>query len=124
MVYLTLACHEEDPRRNVQVSFALPQGMKSGHVFRILIHIDTVEDLLFYHYPREELLADGRVQWRDFHWQLGRADGELDEDDLHPPTAHCRWDRDLSLRRREDDDEDREPKRPRNRGFLSRVRLH
>jgi hypothetical protein len=37
-----------------------------------------------YHYPREELLADGKVAWRDFHWQWGHLDGELEETDLHP----------------------------------------
>jgi hypothetical protein len=58
--------------------------MKNVHVFRILIRIEVVEDLLFYHYPREELLADGKVPWRDFRWQWGRADGELGESDLHP----------------------------------------
>jgi hypothetical protein len=50
--------------------------MKNAHVFKILIHLDVVEDLLFYHYPKE-LLAYGKVSWRDFEWQFGRPDGEL-----------------------------------------------
>jgi hypothetical protein len=50
--------------------------MKNAHMFKILIHLDVVEDLLFYHYPKE-LLAYGKVSWRDFEWQFGRPDGEL-----------------------------------------------
>jgi hypothetical protein len=34
----------------------------------VLIHIDAIEDLLFYHYPREELLADGKIPRRGFNW--------------------------------------------------------
>jgi hypothetical protein len=42
--------------------------MRKGHVFKILIHIDVVEDLLFSHYPREELIVDEKIPWRDFVW--------------------------------------------------------
>jgi hypothetical protein len=48
------------------------------------VHIDVVEDLMFYHYPHEKLIADGKVPWRDFNWQLGRTDGDLDEEEIHP----------------------------------------
>jgi hypothetical protein len=41
--------------------------------------------LLFYHHPRDELIQDGKVPWQEFKWQMGRADGDLDEEDLHPP---------------------------------------
>jgi hypothetical protein len=44
----------------------------------VLVHIDVVEYLLFYHYPWEQLIADGRIPWRDFFWQFGRVDGDLD----------------------------------------------
>jgi hypothetical protein len=53
-------------------------------VFRVLIHIDAVDDLMFYHYPREVLIADGKIPWRDFNWQYGRAGGDLDDEELHP----------------------------------------
>jgi hypothetical protein len=43
-------------------------GDEKGHVFKILIHIDVVEDLLFSHYPREELIVDEKIPWRDFVW--------------------------------------------------------
>jgi hypothetical protein len=56
-------------------------------VFTVLVHIDAVEDLLFYHHPREDLIADGKVPWKDFLWQFGRADGEIEEDELHPATV-------------------------------------
>lgn len=94
MVFLTLAKH--DPRHDAKVHFTMPRSAKKGHVFRVLIHIDKVEDLLFYHFLREELITDGRVQWRDFYWQHGWADGELDEDELHPPEDSCCLDRQLN----------------------------
>jgi hypothetical protein len=68
MVYLSLAEFEADLRRAAQVHFVRPRGTKSAHVFRVLIHIDAVEDLMFYHYPREELIEDGKVPWREFRW--------------------------------------------------------
>jgi hypothetical protein len=67
-VFLTLTKFEQSSRGNMQVHFVRPRGMKQSHVFRVLIHIDVVEDLLFYHYPRDELLADGKVPWREFAW--------------------------------------------------------
>jgi hypothetical protein len=52
--------------REAHAQFARPGEVKQPHVFKILIHIDVVEDLLFYHYPRDELIVDGKVPWRDF----------------------------------------------------------
>lgn len=121
-VYLTLLKHEVVPWRNARVHFVRPRNMKKGHVFKILIHIDVVEDLMFYQFPREELLADGKVPWRDFHWQFGRADGELEEDELlPPPTRFCCHDHDYPRHPRDDDDHDREHKRSRPREILRRV---
>lgn len=122
-VFFTLAKYEPDPKKNAQVYFTRPRGMKPGFVFKVLIHIDVVEDLMFYHYPRDELLADGRMPWRDFNWELGRADGDLlDDDILPPPTRHCGDDRVTHWRPRDDgDDRDRDQQRSRPRGILRRV---
>jgi hypothetical protein len=92
-------------------------------VFKILVHIDAVEDLMFYHYPREELIADGKVPWRDFSWQFGRADGDLDEEELHPPGSNCEPDEGRYHRHPRDveDDHVRSRKRPHSRGFFSRM---
>jgi hypothetical protein len=38
-------------------------------VFRALLHIDAIEDLMFYHFPRDELLANGKV---NFHGRVAR----------------------------------------------------
>lgn len=97
--------------------------MKPGFVFKVIIHIDAVEDLTFYHYPRDELLADGKTPWRDFHWEFGYADGELLDDDFPPPpTRHCGDDRLAHWHRRDDDeDRDRESRRSNPRGILNRV---
>lgn len=120
IVFRTLAKH--DPRQSAQVHFTMPRSANKGHVFRVFIHIDKVEDLLFYHYPWEELIADGRVQWRDFYWQHGQADGELDEEELHPPEDNCRLDRQRFWHYRDDDDEnDHGHKRSKGRGFMGRV---
>jgi hypothetical protein len=89
VVFLSLAMHERDPMASAQVHFVRPRSAKWSHVFRILVHINAVEDLLFYHYPREELIVDSKVPWRDFSWQLGRADGELEGEELYPPTRSC-----------------------------------
>jgi hypothetical protein len=66
VVFLTLSTFEVDARRDAQIHFVRPKGMKHTHIFKILIHIDVVEDLSFYHFPREELLADGKVSWWEF----------------------------------------------------------
>jgi hypothetical protein len=104
-VFLAMAHHEPNPRRGSQIHMVRPRAALNCNVFKILIHIDAIEDLMFYHYPREELLADGKIPWRDFSWQYGRADGDLEEEDLHPVTKACGQ---TPLRRpRDDDDQDR-----------------
>jgi hypothetical protein len=77
------------------VHFSRPRGVKHAHVFRVLIHINAIEDLMFYHHPREELITDGKVSWKEFAWRPRHADGELDEDDLHPNLQRC--DKDLTF---------------------------
>ncbi|KAK3158167.1 hypothetical protein QOZ80_2AG0133740 [Eleusine coracana subsp. coracana] len=121
VVYLTLLKHEVDPWRNASVHFVRLRGMKKVQVFKVFIHIDSVEDLLFYHYPREDLLAEGRVPWRDFQWQYGKADGELEEDELRPPTRYCGPDQDHHWQPRDDEDRDKDHKRPHPAAFLRRV---
>jgi hypothetical protein len=71
----------------------------------VLIHIDTVEDLLFYHHPREELIEDGKVPWKEFVWRSGHTDGDLEEEELHPLTMNCGQDN-LPKRHHWDDDDD------------------
>jgi hypothetical protein len=52
-MFLTLTMKELEVGCVGQVHFTRPKGMKKAHVFKVLIHLDVVEDLLFYHYPRE-----------------------------------------------------------------------
>jgi hypothetical protein len=119
VVFLTLIKNEADGLSYSQVNFVGPRGIKNAHVFKVLVHIDVVEDLLFYHYPREELLADGKVPWREFSWQKGQPDGEQNEDFVEPISRCCgaqsEW------RRRDEEDEDRDNKRPRSHSILKRV---
>jgi hypothetical protein len=68
MVFLTLTWFEQNAGRNLPLHFSRPKAMKKSHVSRILVHIDVVEDLIFYHFPRKELIADGKVPWHDFAW--------------------------------------------------------
>jgi hypothetical protein len=50
------------------------------------------------------------------------ADGELDEDELHPPpTRHCHQETPLRCHPWDDDEGDGYQKRPRARSFISRV---
>jgi hypothetical protein len=121
MVYLSLAKHEVQERNMVQVHRFRPRSIKHAHVFHVLIHIDAVEDLLFYHHPREELVQDGKVPWREFMWQFGRVDGNLDEEDLHPPTRHCEQDPPSSRRRPRDDDDEGDYHKAMPRSFMSKI---
>jgi hypothetical protein len=91
VVFLTLSSFEADQNREVQVHFVRPREMKQANVFRIIIHLE-VEDLMFYHYPREELLADGKIPWREFPWRFRCPDGELQEEDdpVLPPRSCSR----------------------------------
>jgi hypothetical protein len=84
VVSLTLT--EPEPNLlTTQVHFVRPREAIKGHVFKILIHLDVMEDLMFYHYLREEPLADGKVPLREFPWQYGQPDGNDLSDYLHPP---------------------------------------
>jgi hypothetical protein len=57
---------EQEPRHNELVRFNHLRATKQCHIFKVLIHIDAVEDLMFYHFSREELIADVKVPWKDF----------------------------------------------------------
>jgi hypothetical protein len=61
MAYLTLVDRPGDPRLDAHMHFSRPWNVKRGHVFRILVHIDSVEDLSFYHQPQDQLIADGKI---------------------------------------------------------------
>jgi hypothetical protein len=107
-----------NPCQNL-IHFVRPRGVKTTHVFKILIHIDVVEDLLFYHYPRDEMIADGKVPWRDMVWHYGLPDGDLDEDGENsfiPVTRNCGSDE--PLRRQPRDDIDRDQRCPRSRDLF------
>jgi hypothetical protein len=99
-----------------------PRDVLHSNVFKILGHIDSVEDMMFYRYPRWELIDDGKVPWRDFNWQFGRPDGNLGEEELHPLTRFCgATDRYNCRHPSDDDDQDRDKKHSSARGLLSRV---
>jgi hypothetical protein len=66
-------------------------------------------------------VQDGRVPWREFMWQFGRVDGDLDEEDLHPPTWHCEQDPPSSRRRPRDDDDEGDYHKARPRSFMSKI---
>jgi hypothetical protein len=121
LVYFTLTKHNPLDGRQAQVHFSRPREIKQGHVFRVIIHIVVVEDLLFYHYPREELLADGKIPWREFSWQYGRLDGEIDDDEIQPPTRFYGRDMTPHKQPRDDEDGDRFLKRSRSRSFIGGV---
>lgn len=108
MVYLSLTNLGNNRRQRTAVSFVGPRNVKGAVTYRVFIHLDYVEDLFFHQNPPDELHAKGRVPFREFVWEYGRADGDFDDEDHLQPPRHCndgaegRWDR------REDDDEDRD----------------
>jgi hypothetical protein len=117
-VYLTITKHDLLSRRGGRIQFSRPRAPKQGHVFEVFIHIDTVEDLMFYHYPWDELIADGKVPRREFSWQMGRADGDLDVDETQPSTRYCASG---TLPRRHWRDDDKTLQRQKERSFFNRV---
>jgi hypothetical protein len=120
-VYLTIIKNEDDGLSYSQVHFIWPRGVKKAHVFKILPHIDVVDDLLFYHYPREEMLADGKTPWREFVWKQGRPDGEPSEDGLEPVARSCGFDDRPRWYMEDDGDDDRDQKHPRSHSFLRQM---
>jgi hypothetical protein len=120
MVFLNLFNHEAEQSRDVQIHFFRPTGVKKVHVFKILIHLDVVEYLMFCHYPQEELLAFGKTPWSLFVWHFGCPDRDSDDDDgipsprLYTPTMEPRW-------HPRDDEDDRDHKRSQACGILRRA---
>jgi hypothetical protein len=82
-VYLSIA-KKDSSAANPHVHFVRPRQAIHCNVFRILIHIDAIEDLMLYHFPREDLVAGGKIPWWEFNWQFGRADRDLGEEVMHP----------------------------------------
>jgi hypothetical protein len=117
VVFLTLTEFEAEQHNN-HLHFVRPRGMQHAHVTKVLIHIDVVEDLAFYHYPCEDLVADGKVPWRDFTWHSRRPDGEIEEDKVNPPTRFCSFFADPRWSRHGDDNDH---KRHMQRGFMHQV---
>jgi hypothetical protein len=76
---------------------------------------------LFYHYPREELIADGKVPWRDFIWQYNQPNGEMDDKEFNPIAKNCGPDLGDRTVPHDDDEDDRLHKRQRAPGILRRV---
>jgi hypothetical protein len=60
VVFLTLTKLEPE-RYGVQIHLVRPGEMQQSHMFKVFIHIDIIEDLSFYHFPCEELVADGKI---------------------------------------------------------------
>jgi hypothetical protein len=119
-MFLTLL-EKEFGATTAQVHFVRPREVRKAHVFKVLIHLDVVEDLLFYHHPREELVADGKVPWRELSWQSSKLEGEVDEDDFAPVPWSCQQNTSHPWHPRDEDDDDRDQKRPRERSLLHRM---
>jgi hypothetical protein len=61
VAFLSLSKYDPSSASNVQVSQIRPRSVIHTHVFRVLIHIEVVEDLMFFHYSRAKLIQDGKV---------------------------------------------------------------
>jgi hypothetical protein len=121
VVFLTLSAFDGDACRDVQIHFVRPRGMLHSRIFKILIHINVVEDLSFYHFPREELLVDGKMPWRELLWFPDCPDGEVDEEEFNPPPRFCASNFELRWRPDDDDNHGREYKRGRSRVLMQKV---
>jgi hypothetical protein len=76
---------------------------------------------VFYHYPKDDLLTDGKPPWREFEWQQGILDSDLVDKEFDPVTAFYGFGNQLNWRRRDDEDEDRGHKHPRSHSILKRM---
>jgi hypothetical protein len=123
LVYLTLTDRLGDPNIEAQLHFTRPRNTKRGQVFKVLIHLDSVEDLMFYHQPLDQLRADGQVQLREFRWIPGRPDGDIEDEDDGVVQRYSRPVQEPRRRPREDDDEEgaRDRSRFRGRDLLGSV---
>jgi hypothetical protein len=117
LVYLTLADRHADPRLTLKSNSPDLSTMKQDHTFMVLIHMDSIEDLTFYHYPADQLLVEGRVQFKEFRWHPGNPDGAMEED-IRVVQRYCCTPRDVEHRRRDNDEEDRGRGCSRRREFL------
>jgi hypothetical protein len=52
--------YEVDPSKHDLSHFSRLRAVKQSHVFRVMVHINAVEDLLFIHHPSEDLITDGK----------------------------------------------------------------
>jgi hypothetical protein len=120
-MFITLIDRHADPRLDGHLQFSRPCTIKQGHTFRLLVHIDSIEDHSFYHCPAEQLCAEGRVQFREFRWTPGHLDGDMDADDVRMVPHFCRPSDGLTRRPWDDDDAYRDRGRPRRREFLESV---
>jgi hypothetical protein len=111
IVFLTFVKNEIEGHRDAQVHF-----VRHAHVFKVLIHIVVVEDLMFYHYPRQELIDDGKIPRREFVWRMGHPD-----EGAYPVTRLCDSGVEDRRHQRDDDDEDCEQKRPRACSIMRRI---
>jgi hypothetical protein len=88
---------------------------------KVLVHVDSVDDLMHYHHPLEQLDAEGRVQLRELRWIPGRPDGDLDDDLEQSVVRFCRPAYESRRRPRDDEDEARGGGRRRGIEFLDGV---
>ncbi|KAL5207590.1 hypothetical protein ABZP36_032025 [Zizania latifolia] len=124
MVWLTIT--NPDPvQDSIDIPFVCTEnyndyvhGAKSGHTYKLLIHIDKVEDYSF-------SSRSGEHQARSFEWWLGVPDGV---DDRVPPRGNrqCNQHERSSRRRDHDEDEDRDhddghPRRRQARSIWARI---
>jgi hypothetical protein len=99
-VYLTLTDSQAHPGPDAQLHFSRPRNVQWGQVFRVLVHIDSVENLLYYHHPPEQLSGEGKTQLRELRWCPGRPDGDMDDEEDEPVQRYCRPDFELRPRPR------------------------
>jgi hypothetical protein len=61
MVFMPMMRHEAVLNSVAHTQPVKPRDVLDTNGFRVLIHLDTVEDMMFYRYPKADLIVDGKA---------------------------------------------------------------
>ncbi|KAJ1258468.1 hypothetical protein BS78_10G077600 [Paspalum vaginatum] len=115
-----------DPSVGGVSEFDLPykraRKIKDGRIYVIFVHVDSIEDLAFYHFESDDPSMHRRVHYREFTWHSHISDGEGNGGDYSSPDINeCRMRNHPRKREDDDDEEDRWSRGPRAKHLTEKL---